>query len=132
MLLAVSLMVAGCLTGGKGPKPEDLIRQSLGDFKAGMESKDIDKVMSSISDNFSHYEWGDKASMRSFLADTFSQGDLDDAEVTYEDVEIVVEGDEATAYPVELMAVFGSATIELTFTNEGDAWLVTGMEIEGI
>ena len=62
-----------------------------------------------------------------------SQGDLDDAEVTLDDVELTVEEDKIVAYPVDMVAVFGAATIELTFQKEDDGvWRATGIEVEGI
>ncbi|MCP4644635.1 MAG: hypothetical protein GY851_29600 [bacterium] len=137
MKVAVSLVavafIAGCATGAGGPDPKELITQGLGQFKAGMEAKDIEKVMEPLSSDFSHYEWGNKDQLKIFLEDVFSQGDLDDAEVTWDDVEITIEGDAATAYPVEMVAVFGSATMEFSFKKEADGvWRVVGMEIEGI
>ena len=112
---------------------EASVKQALESFKAGMETKDIDKLMAPISANFEHYEWGDKEMFQMFLEDTMAQGDLDNAEIDIEKAEITMEGDKAIVYPVEMVAVFGSATLEFTIEKEDDGvWRVTSLEVEGI
>jgi hypothetical protein len=112
---------------------EASVKQALVDFKVGMETKDIDTLMAPISANFDHYEWGDKEMFQMFLEDTMAQGDLDNAEVEFGNAEISMEGDKAIVYPVEMLAVFGSVTIEFTIKKEDDGvWRVTGLEVEGI
>ncbi|MBN2307721.1 MAG: hypothetical protein JXR94_02050 [Candidatus Hydrogenedentes bacterium] len=129
------VLLAGCgmLGGEKGPSPEDLINAALDDFRAGIETKDVDKLMSCISEDFNHYEWGGKANLRLFIEDVMSQGNLDNGEIGVEQAEIEFDGDEAVVYPVDLSAAFGTATIEFTFKKESDgAWRVVGMDISGI
>ena len=71
--------------------------------------------------------------MLTFLSDTFSGGDLDGTEIDVSGVEIDVDGDTATAYPAELMASFGTLTIEFYFKNEDDgSWRVTAIEVEAL
>lgn len=133
MSVMTGLVLAGCAGLGGGPSAEDQILGALKDFKTGMETKNVDVLMKSISDDFSHYEFGDKDTLRIFIEDTMAQGDLDAAEVDVEEAEIAVDGDTAVVYPVDLVAVFGSATMEFEFKKEDDgAWRVVGMEVEGI
>lgn len=131
--LAAATMLAGCATGSKGPSAEDQINQALASFKKGMEAHDLDTALTCISPDFSHYEFGNKDSMRIFVQDVIRQGDLDDCEITLDGAQITVDGDTATVYPVEMVAVFGSARIEFQFKKEADGqWRATGMEVEGI
>ncbi|GMW01808.1 MAG: hypothetical protein AMXMBFR84_29450 [Candidatus Hydrogenedentota bacterium] len=129
----LAIAVSGCATGGKGPTPEEAIKAQLEAFKLGMESKDVTKLDPAISANFKHYEWGDKAGLIGFLDSTMKDGSLDNAEIDLEFVEIAVEGETATAYPVELAASFGSATIKFTFAHEADGqWRATEVDVQGI
>jgi uncharacterized protein GlcG (DUF336 family) len=112
---------------------EAQIMEGLKLFKEGMENKDIEKLKTMISDDFSHYEFGDKDTLIAFTNMTMAQGDLDDAEIDLEYAETEVDGDTAVVYPVEMVAVFGSATIEFKLKKEADGvWRVIGMEMEGI
>jgi len=123
------------LTGTKagGGDAESQITEALENFKAGMENKDTDKIALALSDDFDHYEFGDKDTMISFLSDTFSGGDLDGTEIDFSGIEVEIDGDEATAYPAELMASFGTLTIEFAFKKEDDGmWRVTTIEVEGL
>ena len=131
--VGLAVLLGACATRG-GVDNNALIMEQLGVFKAGMESKNIDQIMAGISDNFSHYEWGDKATLEGFVQDTFNQSDLDNAEVTLDDAEITIDEEGvATVYPVDLVAMFGSGTIEFTMKKEADGcWRVVGMDVEGI
>jgi hypothetical protein len=122
------------LSGTKaGSGVDEEIMAVLENFKAGMEDQDTDKIGLALSDDFDHYEFGDKDTMISFLSDTFSGGDLDDTEIDLSGIEIEIDGDDATAYPGELMASFGTLTIEFSFSKEDDgAWRVTTIEVEGL
>jgi hypothetical protein len=133
VLMTAGMVLSGCASGGKGPCEKDLIMQSLSEFKVALETKNIDKLTAAISDDFDHYEWGNKDSMLAFVKDTMDQGDLDEAEVSLELVEIEVEDGTATAYPVGLIAMFGSATIEFKLKKEADGvWRTVSMEMEGV
>ncbi len=123
------------LTGTKagGGDPETLIKEALENFKKGMEDKDTDKIAEALSDAFDHPEFGDKDTMISFLSDTFSGGDLDGTEVDLSGIEIEIDGDNATAYPGELIAAFGTLTIEFSFSKEDDgSWRVTTIDVQGL
>lgn len=109
------------------------IQEVLSQFKAALESKNIEQLRPMISEDFSHYEWGNKNNLIAFIQLSMSQGDLDNAEVDLDYAEVEVTGDKAIVYPVELVAAFGSATIEMTLQKEEDGgWRMTGMELEGI
>ncbi len=130
---AISVLVGGCATGATGPSDEELIADSLAKWKVGMEQKDAEQIALAISDEFSHYEYGNKDQMLSFLKGAFNDGTLDSAKVTLETAETKIDGDTASVYPVELMASFGSATLGFTMTKEADGvWRVTTMTVEGV
>ncbi len=123
------------LTGTKaaGGDEEAQIKESMDHFKAGMENKDPEEIALALSSDFDHPEFGDKDMMITFLTDTFSAGDLDDSEVDFSGADIEIDGDTAKAYPAELVAGFGTLTIELSLKKEDDGmWRVTTVEVEGL
>jgi hypothetical protein len=133
-MCSLALVLAGCGTlVGKAPDPEELVAAALESFKVGMETQNVEKVLAYVSDDFEHYEWGDKDTLGMFLEDTMAQGDLDDAEITFDDAEYTMEEGAIVVYPVELIAVFGSATIEFTLKKDADGvYRVSTMEVEGV
>ena len=116
----MTMALAGCATGGssaapsqaakKGMSDDDGIKAALENWKVGMESKDIAKLGAGISDKFNHYEWGNKQQMLDFLKSQFDQGTLDGAKINAANAKRIENG-VATVYPVELVASFGTATI---------------------
>ncbi len=128
-----AFLMGGCATGPKGPSDEELISAALQNWKVGMETKDIDRIGMALSDEFNHYEYGNKEQMLSFLSGAFNDGTLDSAKVSLDAAEIKIDGKTATVYPVELMAAFGSATLGFTLTKEADGqWRVTSLTVEGV
>jgi ketosteroid isomerase-like protein len=134
-LLAVGLvagLVCGCQTTAKakGPSDQELINKVVADWKAAATAKDLDKVMALYSEAFKHFEYGDKAGMKSFIKDAIDMGYMENAEVNTANMKITIEKDKANAYPIELKAAFGSATIKMALTKEAAGWKITGMDIE--
>lgn len=146
--LVMALALAGCAGGGgstakAAPAPaaaaksggDDAagILKALDAWKAGMETKDIAKLGSGISDKFNHYEWGNKQQMLDFLKSQFDQGTLDGAKINAANAKTKIENGIATVYPVELVASFGTATIEFKLQKEADGvWRATGINVEGV
>lgn len=126
-------MVSGC-AGGGGANDVELIKASIMQWKTGFESKNIDQIMSPVSDKFTHYEWRDKTGLKMFVEGAMAQGELNNAEVDLRYAEYKKNDDGTyTVYPVEVVAVFGSATIEAKFTKEADGvWRITNINVEGV
>lgn len=136
--LMLALALAGCATSGgataqKGPSDEAGVKAALENWKAGMENKDVVKLGAGISDKFTHYEWGNKEQMLGFLKSQFEQGTLDGAKIDASKAVTKIENGIATVYPVDLVASFGTATIEFKLEKEADGvWRATGINVEGV
>ncbi len=126
-LLALTMMV-GCATGGGGASDAEQVTAVINEWKAGLEGGDIDRTMATLSENFESADVGDKATMREFLEGAKDQGFLDDIEVGVSELEVTVDGDSATAYPVDLDSAAGAMTLEFSLTKEDGVWLITGSE----
>ncbi|NUM54308.1 MAG: hypothetical protein HUU46_11740 [Candidatus Hydrogenedentes bacterium] len=137
--LVMVLALAGCATSGgastakKGPSDEDGVKAALENWKTGMEGKDLAKLGAGISDKFNHYEWGNKEQMLGFLKSQFEQGTLDGTKIDASKATLKIENGVATVYPVEMVASFGTATIEFKLEKEADGvWRATGINVEGV
>jgi len=93
---------------------------------------DIDGMMAFISDDFEHYQYGDKAGLRDFLGQALDMGYLEGLEVDMSDMEIEEEGDLVILYPVEIIGIFGSATFEYVLKQENGDWRVVEFDATGI
>ena len=130
---AAAVGPTGAVEGAADGGVEAEIMKSLELFKTGMESKKIESLQAMVSENFSHYEFGNKAGLLAFVRSSLSTGDLDEAEIDLEYAKIQIDGDTATVYPVDMMAMFGSATVEFKLKKEDDGvWRTIAMAIEGI
>ena len=127
--LVGAALLGGCATSGKGMTDEELIGKLTEECIAAALAQDIDKLVTYYSDDFSHYEFGDKAGLKEFLAGAKDMGYLDGLEVSMEQAETTIEGDTATIFPVIIEGPFGSTEIEFTSKREGDTWKIVGMDI---
>ncbi len=125
---AVALLVCGCATFGRGPSDEQLIGNTLAEWKAGLVEENLDRFIATFSEDFSSSQGGGKAEIGDFIGGAMEQGYLEGVEVNVEDAEIKIEGDTATASPVELDGVFGVMTFGVTLKKEDGTWRIIGME----
>ena len=125
-------LLAGCATGGKGASDEELIMSVLQTWAAAQAEEDIDKMMSTYSEDFSTYDIPDKDGVRGFMEEAIDMGYFEGVEVSLEDVEIEIDGDSATAYPIEWVSDAAELTIETVLKKEAAGWLIVDMVIEGL
>jgi len=129
--LCVVLVAAGCATSG-GMSPEQAVQAKVEAWAAAMVAQDLDGMMALFSNDFEHYEWGDKEGAKEFMSEAIDMGYLEDIEISLDDMTLEVDDDEVIAYPIELSASFGSATITLTFIKEDYGYLISGLDVEGV
>ena len=128
-VLAAAL-VSGCVSTPKGPTDEELIAQTVGAWVQATKAKNIDGMMSCYSQTFQHAEYGNKAGLQTFLKDALNMGYMENMEVATDKMATKIEKGEATVYPIQLKAAFGSATIEFVLKKEAGKWLIVGMTAE--
>lgn len=130
--LAVAVALAGCASGGKGKSDAELIDATVATFIAGMESKDVEMIMSAVSENFRNPEASSKAALGDFLGNAIAAGYLEEVEVGKDEATQSRDDgtDEVYVYPLEVESLAGVATIGLTLKKEAGGWLITGMDLE--
>lgn len=131
LLALLAFTVAGCVTA-KGPSDEELVKAAANTFIQGLVTKNPDAALTVVSPDFNHADAGDKAGLRNFIADAIDSGYLDDAEADFSATEYTLEADKAKVYPVVINSAAGSATMGINLTKKDGAWLVTGLDIEGV
>lgn len=119
--------LAGCESiGGGGVSDEQLIQNLIDDAMAGLQAGDIDAMMANYADSFESDQGGGKAEMKEFLEGAKEQGFLDDIGVDMSNLVIAVDGDKASAKPINLeVAALGALTLEFELEKIDGAWQVT-------
>jgi len=123
--------VCGCASGPQGPTDEEQIMSVLLTMKEGVLDKDIEKVEPTVSKEFYYSMLGDKEGALDMLQQGMDMGMVDDGEIDLTEVVIKVEGDSATAGPVEAGSPMGSATVEFTLKKDKGVWAITGGQASG-
>lgn len=142
LCLAAALIVAGCATTAKGPTDEELIQSTLQKVKTALETQNLDMLMETFAEDFSHDEAPDKATVRDLLEMGISMGYADDGECSLERVEVTIDpdGETASAYPLDLSGPPGSISVELILGKREmvvdgkaqKAWLITTLNPDGM
>lgn len=135
VLMTVAL-VGGCAMGAKGPSDEELIKVQVDTFKAALLEKNIDKLMTVVSENFYHPEVGGKAEAKEILTQGLDSGYTENGEVDLSQAKTEIKEDTATVYPITASSSAGSVTVGLTLKKEKVGkdvnWFVTMLDVEGI
>ncbi len=142
LCVAAALIVAGCATTGKGPTDEELINSTLQKVKTALESQNLDMLMETFAEDFSHDQVPDKATAREMLDMGISMGYADDGECNLDRVSVSIDpdGETASAYPVDLSGPPGSISVELILGKreievdgkKQKAWLITTINPDGM
>lgn len=112
--------------------PEEGAMKTVKAYVKAAEDADVDMLMAQISENFNHYEAGDKAGLKAFVDGVKAEGMLEDITGNTADAKTTVEGDVVTVHPVELEGIFGTVTYEFQLKKEGDTWKIVGFEMSGV
>lgn len=135
-VLAV-VIAGGCAGTAKGPSDAELVQQQIENFKTALLAKDVDKVLACVSETFYHPEVGDKAGARDIMQQGIDSGFTEGGQVDLANMQVKIEKDTATAYPIVASAAPGSVTAALTLKKEkakdGNlGWYITEINVEGI
>lgn len=126
-------LIAGCATMGSKMSDEDMIKETVLSMKTALETKDLDLLMGTFSDDFYHPEVGGKEEGRDLLQMAIDAGYADDGEVYVDDMEITMKEDgTATVYPLDLSGPPGSVSVELVLKKEADAWRIIEVHPDGM
>ncbi|MCP4645757.1 MAG: nuclear transport factor 2 family protein [bacterium] len=127
-MAVLGLVVSGCMTGAKGPTPEELITTALTEWKTAIEAENVDGAMAVVSDEYVGIQGEGKDAMKDFLQNAKDNGDMAGIEIILEDVEITVEDDAGEAGPVDLSGSFGGISLMMEFAKSEDgAWRIASM-----
>ena len=134
LTLAVALfaaVVTGCATTSK-PTDDEMIQTTIAAWSAGLTEKNVEKFLTSISEDFASDQAEDKATLGDFIKDAIDSGYLEEGEITLTDAQYTKEGDTCTVYPVDLASAAGSVSVALVLTKKDGNWLITAMSVDGL
>ena len=138
LVVVLAVVVAGgCAGTAKGPSDLELVTQQIENFKTALLAKDIDKVLATVSETFYHPEVGDKAAARDIMKQGIDSGFTEGGQVDLTNMQVKIEKETATAYPIVASAAPGSVTVGLTLKKEKAkdgqlGWYITEINVEGI
>jgi len=128
----LSELTQGAATPAADEDPLAVAKVKIAAFVKAAGESDVEAMMSGISENFEHYEFGDKEGFEEFMTQAVDMGYLEDLELDMDDAEVEQDGDTMLIYPVELAGAFGSVTLEFEVKQEDGNWMVIGMDISGM
>ena len=111
--------------------PADGAMKTVAAYVKAAEDGDTEKLLGCFSEEFEHYELGNKAGLRTFIEGVEAEGMLEDISGNFDDAEAEVDGDTVTVYPVELEGIFGTVTYEFELKSEGGEWKIVAFEMTG-
>lgn len=123
------LGVCGCATTQRGASDDELIRQTLATWKSGLESHNIDVLMSTVSEDFVSEEGGSKADFREYVAGLIDDGTLSGAKMDIDNARVTIEEEMATVENAGLSGDRGTVVIDMDLKKEDDgAWRIVGLQ----
>ncbi len=132
--LAVVLMVGCATTGGSSSSlsPQEASAQTVAQWADALKAQDIDAIMATFSEDFEHFDWGDKAGATDFMSEAIEMGYLEDIEVDLSEAEYELDEDLVAVYPIEIIGNFGEITLELLFAKGANGYQIVGMDAAGL
>ncbi len=132
LLLSQLTAQSGQAAAAADQDPLEVAKTQVAGFVEAAQKGDIDGMMKNISEDFEHYQLGDKEGLRDFLDNAASMGFLDELEINFDDTEVEKDGDMIILYPVEVEGAFGSAVFEFEAKQENGVWMIVGLDASGI
>ncbi|MHC4243059.1 MAG: YybH family protein [Planctomycetota bacterium] len=126
VLLVFAVVFCGCQTPAEVPSDKQLIDTTMTEWKAALETRDLDRLMATFSHNYVSSSGSGKVAMRERMAGAIERGSLDNIKIKIENAKIMLVGDQATFGPVEMTSDRGTLTIEYTLQREDVKWLIVG------
>lgn len=135
-LMATLLCVvcaAGCATM-RGPSDEELIQTTLKNVKTALEGKDVKLLMSTFADDYADPRVGDRATVEKLLTENINSSYTENGKVGMEDMKLTFSDDKQTVkvYPIDLSSVMGAVSVELVLAKKENAWVITGVNPDGV
>lgn len=124
-VMALALVgLVGC-AGGGGKSDDVMIKELIDQAMAALQAQDIAGMTANYAEDFKSDQGGGKAEMVEFLNGAKEQGFLDGIKVDSSKLVIAVDGEKATAKPINLEGAFGALTVEFNLEKREGKWLVT-------
>lgn len=102
-------------------------------WKQAFETHDVPGIMAQVAEDFSHPEWRDKPALRDFITALIDQGLMDGVRLDVSHTRVDRNEDGSyLVHPVELSALFGSATLRCTVERRDESYAITTLSFSGI
>ncbi len=131
LMLAV-LVTMGCATTAKGPTDLEAVQAKTKEIASVANAKDINKLMTYITEDFECPQIGDKAAFKEFLDNAKDAGFLDGVEIDISAAKTTITGETAEVVPVAVRGNFGAGDAVFSASKVKGVWMISAMDISGI
>lgn len=122
--------------------PEEEVMAQVKAILADVLAGNADKLLDYVSEDFEHYQVGDKAALAGYLQMGKDMGYIDDfpqwvkdndGKISLDDAEVELKDGEAIVYPIDASSAMGSVSVELVFKKDADGvWRIITADADGI
>jgi hypothetical protein len=122
--------------------PEEEVMAQVKALVADVVAGNADKLLDYVSEDFEHYQVGDKAALAMYLQMGKDMGYIDDfpqwvkdndGKISLDDAEVELKDGEAIVYPIDASSAMGSVSVELVFKKDADGvWRISTADADGI
>lgn len=129
-LLSILVFSASCATSTKqvekeADKDSASVQAVKNRFVLGVQTKNVDELMSLLTDDFTHNHFGDRETIRMILSEAVRMGYMDEVKVNLRNTQdSMQETGNAMIGPIELEGVFGYINFTLYFKEVESKWYI--------
>jgi hypothetical protein len=128
--LALICMASGCAILQRGPSDEEALKNILSTYVTSLEEANVEKHLSVFSKDFVGASGETYEEMEQGLGEILPMLQDWDMEISSDDAEIAIDGNEAEIGPILFEVSQGSAEMTLFTTKEDDGcWRITSTEM---
>jgi hypothetical protein len=130
IVLSLAILCTSCATSSKqvekeADKDNVSVQAVKNRFVLGVQTKNVDELMSLLTEDFTHNHFGDRETLRMILSEAVRMGFMDDVNVNLRNTQdSLQENGNAMIGPIELEGVFGYLNFTLYFKEVEDKWYI--------
>jgi len=127
--IVAAIAGVSCGVVGIGPTDEELVDRTLAEWSEALAAGDIDRLMTTYSEDFACFDAPDREAMRGMVTGLKERGLLEGVEVFIDRAEKTPADGMIKVFPVEMIGPKMMPTIyRLTLSREHGRWLISNQE----
>jgi len=123
-------LASGCVTTSDAADPAVGAIETARQWQWALAAQDFDAAMDLVADDFSSKDWPARADLAYYFQLASDRDYFTDAVVSDNIPDVMLDGDEAVVYPLELRARLGTAVFMLTLRRTESDWEIVSARLE--